>query len=400
MIDLSLSAGERNVQQMLHWFARNELRPAALECDRTKEVPEPLLRKLRVLSAGGGLADGVRDRRGDDASRSGKASNLNRLFVVAAEEMAWGDAAIFLSMPGPGLGGPPIRTMGTEAQRRRFLGIFSGDALRWGAYALTEPGAGSDVAGIRTRCVQDGDTWVIDGTKCFITNGARASWVVVFATVDPQLGRAGHRVFVVERGTPGMRVGRIEDKMGLRASETAELIFEGCRVPEDNLLGGPEHYRRIEGFKGAMHAFNTSRPIVAAMAVGIGRAAWERARELARANTAWNHPSAAMRRLRQTLAHHARRLHAARLLCWKAAWMADVGRPNAKEAAMAKAMAAQVAMQVCADAVAVAAAVGAAADPWLDKWFRDIKVFDIFEGTGQIQRIVIARRIIEGLGAF
>src|SRR5262249_51523882 len=163
---------------------------------------------------------------------------------------AWGDAALLMSIPGPGLGAPPVRASGTPAQKERFFGVFKdmSKELRWAAYALTEPGAGSDVAGIRTSCRRDGKYWVLNGRKCFITNGARASWSVVFATIDPSLGRAAHRAFVVEKGTPGFSVGKIEDKMGLRASETAELVFDDCRVHEDNLLGGEESYVSKEGF--------------------------------------------------------------------------------------------------------------------------------------------------------
>src|SRR4029078_441900 len=192
-------------------------------------------------------SNAMRSGLGEDNSTEAKEKKKQGLgtqlgSVMASEELAWGDPALLLSVPGPGLGGPPVRATGTPEQKERFFGVFKdmdkGGPLRWGADARTEPSAGSDVAGIRTSCRKDGKHWVINGRKCFITNGARASWNVIFATIDPSLGRAGHRAFVVEKGTPGFAVGRIEDKMGLRASETAELVLEDCRVPEENLLGG------------------------------------------------------------------------------------------------------------------------------------------------------------------
>src|SRR5256885_12270994 len=162
-----------------------------------------------------------------------------------------------MSPRGPGRGGPPVQFTGTPEQRARFFGVFKQPGLHFGAYGLTEPGAGSDVAGIRTTCKKDGDHWILDGVKCFITNGARAEWVVIFATSDPKRGREAHRAFVVEKGTPGFRVGKIEKKMGLRASETAELILENCRVPSANLLGARDEGGAGEGFMGAMKTFDT-----------------------------------------------------------------------------------------------------------------------------------------------
>ncbi len=248
------------------------------------------------------------------------------------------------------------------------------------------------MAAIKTTCRKDGDHWILDGSKCFITNGGRAEWVVIFATSDPSKGREAHRAFVVEKGTPGFSVGKIEKKMGLRASETAELILEGCRVPDANALG------RNEGFLGAMKTFDSTRPMVAGMAVGIGRAALERATEHAKA-------AGLLRSLRgqllaDALATAARKLEVARLLTWRAAWMADEGMPNAREASMCKAYAAQAALEACLTSVQAMGAAGCAGDSLVEKWFRDIKVYDIFEGTGQIQRVVISKRLLTGLKGF
>jgi acyl-CoA dehydrogenase len=329
---------------------------------------------------------------------------VNVSTLVGAEELAWGDAALLLCLPGPGLGGPPVRATGTPEQKERFFSIFKDltGELRWGAYALTEPGAGSDVAGIRTSCKKDGDDWVLNGRKCFITNGARASWNVVFATVDPSLGRAGHRAFVVEKGTPGFSVGKIEDKMGLRASETAELVLEDCRVPGENLLGGEAAYHTKEGFMTAMKTFDNTRPIVAAMATGIGRAAYEHARDFVKEHYVMTLPIPRYAAIAERLARVGRQLAAARLMSYRAASMADHGIPNAKEASMSKAMGGQAAIRACIEAIEICGAEGSiqADHRLLEKWFRDIKVYDIFEGTGQIQRIVISKRLMTNLRSF
>jgi acyl-CoA dehydrogenase len=246
---------------------------------------------------------------------------------IGAEELAWSDAALLLCLPGPGLGGPPVRGSGTPEQKERFFGVFKdmSKGLKWGASGLTEPGAGSDVAGIRTSCRKEGNDWILNGRKCFITNGARASWTVIFATIDPTLGRAGHRAFVVEKGTPGFSVGRLEDKMGLRASETAELVLEECRVPGENLLGGEERYQSKEGFLTAMKTFDNTRPLVAAMAIGIGRAAYDYACDFAKENYALARHTPRYASVADKLARVGRQLEAARLLTWRAMSKAAAG---------------------------------------------------------------------------
>jgi acyl-CoA dehydrogenase len=401
MVDFDLTDGERQLKDMAHQFARFGLRPISLEADRLHRMPEDFLQRMaqmRGMMPGGGGADagGIIDE--DDekpAAEPKKKKKANsRLAMLGAEELAWGDASILLCLPGPGLGGPPVRFMGTKEQKQRFFGVFKQPGLHYGAYGLTEPGAGSDVSAIKSTCRKDGDHWVINGRKCFITNGARADWVVIFATVDPKLGRAGHRAFVVEKGTPGFSVGKIEEKMGLRASETAELVLEDCRVPAANLLGGEELYARKEGFMGAMKTFDASRPMVGIMAVGIARAAYDYLREFVKDNLVLSRPIPRYVQIAARLGEMAREIDAARLMCWRAAWMQDEGIPNAKEASMAKAYAAKIAMGVCRDAVQLLGAHGLEKHALVEKWYRDIKVFDIFEGTAQIQRIVIARRIL------
>lgn len=405
MIDFELSDKQKQFREFIHMLAQDIVRPLSLEADRNHGLPVEFLQRVNDMR-GSFMGSAIPKEYGGGAEekKEKKKSSANLTAAIGSEEMCWGDAAVVLSLPGPGLGGPPVLSMGTPEQKKRFFGIFDQPGgPRWGAYGLTEPIAGSDVAGIRTTCVRDGKDWILNGTKCFITNGARADWVVIFATVDATLGRLGHRAFVVEKGTPGFRVGKIEDKMGLRASETAELVLEDCRVSDDNLLGGEGHYQTKEGFMGAMKTFDSTRPLVGAMACGIGRAAFEYTRDFVKDNYLLSRPVPRYRVLADRLARVQRRLDAARLLVWHAAWMADQGIANAKEASMAKAYAGQAAIHACIESIEICGAPGAVTGgehAFLDKWFRDIKVFDIFEGTGQIQRIVISKRILTGLKGF
>lgn len=406
MFDFELSDKQKQLKEALRGLGKNVIRPSSLEWDRNKDIPLEFLRNFYMMSASmrGGNTPMTELTEGSPTGADTGPSSGNRTAAIAAEELAWADASIMLSVPGPGLGGPPVRSSGTPEQRERFFGIFRdmSDELRWGAYGLTEPGAGSDVASIRTSCRKEGDHYVLNGRKCYITNGGRAAWVVIFATIDPSLGRAGHRAFVVERGTPGFFVGKIEDKLGLRANETAELVLEDCHVPAENLLGGEERYQTKEGFMTAMKTFDNTRPLVAAMACGIGRAAYEYARDFARDNYMLGRPIPRYAALAERLARINRQLEAARIMVWKAVWMADQGIPNAKESSISKALAGQSAIRACIDAIEICGAHGTLSEDHalLEKWFRDIKVYDIFEGTGQIQRIVISKRLMSNLRGF
>jgi len=411
-IEFSLSNRQLEMREGIRGLAKGVIRPQALAWDRAGGIPEEFLRNMTRLATSMGtnaMRSGLGDEVEDDAKKkegeAKKKTGGNLFGVLASEELSWGDPGLLLCLPGPGLGGPPVRATGTPEQRKRFFSIFDDyetGPLRWGAYGLTEPNAGSDVSGIRSTCRKDGKHWVLNGRKCYITNGARASWTVIFATIDPALGRAGHRAFVVEKGTPGFSVGRIEDKMGLRASETAELVLEDCRVPEENLLGGEEKYVTKEGFMTAMKTFDNTRPLVAAMAIGIGRAAYEYACDFVKENYALSRHVPRYSAIVERLAKVGRGLEAARALTWRAAWMADNGHANAKEASMSKAMAGQAAIRACIEAIEICGAEGTLAKDHqlLEKWFRDIKVYDIFEGTGQIQRIVISKRLISDLKSF
>jgi acyl-CoA dehydrogenase len=412
-MDFELTRKQRELKEALNNLGRYVIRPMSLQMDREHTVPDAFLKQFVMMASSMRNDDAIGQALGDteevkrEPPSREKPSFGNRTALVGAEELAWADASLLLCLPGPGLGGPPIKATGTPEQKRKFFGLLvekdKAGELAWGAYGLTEPGAGSDVGAIRTSCRKEGDAWVLNGRKCYITNGGRASWVVVFATLDPSLGRAGHRAFVVEKGTPGFSVGKIEEKLGLRASETAELVLDECRVPAENLLGGEAAYEgKSTGFQTAMKTFDSTRPMVASMAIGIGRAAYEHARDAVKDRYVLSRPIPRYQAIVERLARMHRRLEAARMLTWRAAYLADTGQPNAKEASMSKAAAAQAAVKACFEAIEILGADGTIQreDALLEKWFRDIKVYDIFEGTGQIQRVVISKRILTDLKSF
>jgi acyl-CoA dehydrogenase len=365
------------------------IRPLGLEADRLgRPVPpeDPYFETLLELGLG-------RTRWDPDAAGKPKPEQgvgVSRLTLLLAEEQSYWDRGVAVAAPGPGLGEPPLLAMGTDEQKRRFLGPFlAPERPRWGSFAMTEPGAGSDVAAIQTRARRDGDHFVLDGEKSFAANASRADWIVVWATVDASLGRAGHRAFVVERGTPGLGAFKIEKKMGLKAYESTSFRLSACRVPAANLIGGEGHYAARAGFKGALASFNATRPLIAAMAVGIGRAALDAALAFAREHDRLGDP-----RVRDRLERSARKLRLARLLALRAAWLADHQHPNLVEASMAKAVAPTVAYEAASLGMELLGAEGARGDHLIEKLFRDVKAMDIVEGTGQIQRIVMARQLV------
>jgi acyl-CoA dehydrogenase len=393
-VNFDIDPSFATLRQMIGWLGKEKLRPLGIEADANgKALPNehPFFKEVLDMGLTGGFVGKLKDNRKDD---DGRVRRTVRRAVVMAEEAAYWDRGMATSLPGPGLGGAPIMIMGTPEQKKRFLGMFKDKSKpRWGAFAMSEPDAGSDVARIKTRLREDGDHYVIDGEKCFCSNGARASWVVVWGTVDSSLGRAGHRAIVVEAGTPGFTVAKVEKKMGLTASETASLVFEGCRVPKENLLTPRDASGEGGAFKGAMKTFNMTRPMVAAMAVGVGRAAYDEAKRFAGERLS-NLPPRRRSRIDDRLRLIRRKLEKGRLLAWKAAWEADHKLSNQVSAAIAKATCAEVAFEAASLGLEILGAAGAASDTLIEKLYRDVKALDIVEGTGQIQRIVIARRLI------
>ncbi len=383
---------------MAHSVATNVFRPISRKYDLAEHsYPKELDALASLMSgmnaagggAGAGAAAGAKDKQKKPRDPNASNNGANMATVLGVMELCWGDVGLMLSIPGQGLGNAAIAAVANEEQLARF-----GD--KWAAMAITEPEAGSDSAAIRTTARLDGDEWVINGEKIFVTAGERADCVVVWATLDRNLGRAAIKSFVVEKGTPGMELIRLDHKMGIRASDTAVLSFNDCRIPKTNILGSPEIDTK-KSFAGVMQTFDNTRPMVAAMAVGVGKAALDRVREILREegidvryDQGILNGSAIEAELRRLEAE----LEAARLLTIKAAWMADNKIPNSMEASMAKAKAGRVATEITLRCVELAGALGYQEDDLLEKWARDSKILDIFEGTQQIQLLIIARRML------
>jgi acyl-CoA dehydrogenase len=325
-----------------------------------------------------------------EPSAGGNVNGRNLASLIGLIEMCWGDVGLMLTMPRQGLGQAAIRAVATPAQLERFGG-------RWAAMAITEPEAGSDSAAIRTTAVLDGDDYVLNGEKIFVTSGDRAELIVVWATLDRSAGRGAIKSFVVERDNPGLKLDRLEHKLGIRASDTANFVLENCRVPRDNLLGSPEITTARGGFAGVMQTFDNTRPMVAGMAVGVARAALERTRELleeAGVEIDYDRPLATQQAAVAEFIGLEADWEASRLLALKAAWMSDNHVPNTVAASIAKAKAGRVATDVTLRCVALCGTVGYGEDELLEKWARDAKILDIFEGTQQIQQLVIARQLL------
>jgi acyl-CoA dehydrogenase len=357
----------------------------------------------------GQMTGGQRGRPSAPTNGEGEGPNMRSVIgVCVTEVMSWGDAGISLSTPGPGLGGAAIQAVGTPEQKKRFLTRYTEGEPKWGAMAMTEPQAGSDTARIRTtaKLSEDGKEWILNGEKIFVTGGLMSAQespglVVVWATVDPTAGRAGMKSFVVESGTPGMTVVRLEKKHGIRASDTAAISFVDCRIPFDNILGSPEVANKDastnKGFAGAMKTFDATRPGVAAGACGIGRASLEFVKEYlekqgrpVRYGLPYNQLTAVERDVMRMEAQ----LRSAWLLVLRAAWMMDQGISNSLEASMCKVKAGEAVTWITQKAVEIMGPEGYSCKHLAEKWMRDAKINDIYEGTGQINRLIVARRLL------
>lgn len=336
-------------------------------------------------AAGGRTAESDKPKNKPDVNANGG----NMSAVLNALETCWGDAGLMLTIPYQGLGNAAIAAVANDEQLERFGKV-------WAAMAITEPSFGSDSAAVTTTATLDGDEWVLNGEKIFVTAGSRATHIVVWASVDRSLGRAAIKSFVVPRDNPGLTVARLEHKLGIKASDTAVLRLEDCRIPKDNILGSPE-VNVEKGFAGVMQTFDNTRPMVAAMAVGVGRAALEELRKILTDagieisyDTPPNNQSAPAAEFLRMEADW----ESAYLLALRAAWMADNKKPNSLEASMSKAKAGRMGSDVTLKAVELAGTVGYSQRTLLEKWGRDSKILDIFEGTQQIQQLIVARRIL------
>ena len=325
-------------------------------------------------------------------------NGTNMSTVLGLTELCWGDVGLALSLPRQGLGNAAIAAVANEEQLVRFKNT-------WASMAITEPGAGSDSANISTTAKEDGDHYILNGEKIFVTSGERSDAVVVWVTLDKALGKAAIKSFVVEKGTPGMEVSRLEHKLGIKASDTATINFCDCRVPKENLLGNPEVDVK-KGFGGVMETFDNTRPVVASMAVGLARAALEKTKELlsgsldqATAKNSYASPINNASYVDAELYRMEADLEAARLLTLKAAWMADNGLPNSMDASIAKAKAGRTCNYITLKCIELCSSVGYSELELLEKWGRDSKILDIFEGTQQIQLLIIARRLLNKTSA-
>jgi acyl-CoA dehydrogenase len=349
--------------------------------------------------------DGTHEATGAAKERAGS-SLANLTLVHMIEMLSWGDAGVYLCIPGSALAGAAINAVGTPEQMERFLLRFTEGEPKWGAMAMTEPQAGSDTSNIQTTAVYDPATneWVLNGQKIFCTSGKlaleeSAGLVVVWATVDKSAGRAGMKPFVVEAGTPGAIIGKVEEKLGIRASDTAQIILENCRVPAGNLLGDAEvkSGAGTKGFKGAMRTFDATRPIVAASAIGIGRAAFEYTRDqLAKAGVRMEYgkPRWKLSAVQADLLEMEAQLRAAWLLTLKATALLDAKEENQLESSMCKVKAGKAVTWVTQKAVELLGPLGYSTELLVEKWLRDAKINDIYEGTGQINTLIVARLIL------
>ena len=391
-MDFALNDEQQEYKKRVRAFARDVIRPAARKHDEEESTPWEVIKEAR--KQGFGTLESI---------QSNAADSEGQMQVISAEEFHWGCAGTALAISGSGLAAAGIASSGTPEQIARWVpecfGV--GEEIQLGAYAVTEPQAGSDVKSLKTTAKRDGDEWVLNGTKVFITNGGIADVHVVVATVDPSLGTRGQASFVVGKGTPGLGQGKKESKLGIRASHTAEVILEDCRIPAENLLGGEEKLekklqRGREGKKSrgadALATFEITRPIVGASALGIAQAAYEWTLEYLDGRSEGGTPLLQLQRVQQTLADVATEIEAARLLVQRAAWMGRNGIPmRGGQGSMSKLKAGDVTMWATTTLMDLVGPDAWSTECPLEKFFRDAKIYQLFEGTAEIQRMVISR---------
>jgi acyl-CoA dehydrogenase len=378
VIDFSLTEEQIALQEMAREFAKKEMRPNAAKYDRGEEFPEEIMKKAFEVGfltctipkeyGGGGL---------DDIDT-----------VIISEELATGCAGMYTTMMVNALAYTPIILFGTDEQKKKFLTPQT-KKMSFASFCLTEREAGSDASALVTKAKKVGSEYVINGSKCFISNAGIANLFVVFANSSPERGPRGLSAFIVPGGTPGLSIGKVEDKMGHRASNTAEVIFEDVKVPEENLLG-----KEGIGFIIAMRTLDKTRAPVGMAGVGVARAALEYAVEYAKTRKQFGKPIALFQNTAFKIAQMAMEINAARLLVWHAAWLLDQGKPCGKESAMAKAFGSDVAMKVTTEALQILGGYGYMKDFPMEKLMRDAKLLQIYEGTNEIQRLIISREVI------
>ncbi len=392
-INLELPGKMRAVIEKAHQGAAEMMRPIARKYDLKEHAYPVELDTLAELFAGASEA-GTLDMAGANGLRASENNGENRnaanmAAALQALEASWGDAAMLLSIPFQGLGNAAVSAVATDEQLERLGRV-------WAAMAITEPSFGSDSAAVSTTAKLDGDEYVINGEKIYVTAGSRATHIVVWATLDKSQGRAAIKSFIVPREHPGVTVERLENKLGIKGSDTAAIRFENCRIPKDNLLGNPE-IESGKGFSGVMETFDNTRPVVAAMAVGIARATLEELRKIlteAGVEISYDKPAQVQSAAAAEFLRMEAEWESSYQLTLRAAWQADNNIPNSKEASMSKAKAGRVGSDITLKAVELAGTIGYSEETLLEKWARDSKIMDIFEGTQQIQQLVVARRLL------
>lgn len=393
MIGLELPDKLEKLRLNMNNLANGVIRPISRKYDLAEhEYPKELdmFRGMQVLgrSKKGKEGDAVKKPKADD---TGERTGVNLGIVIVVEEMCWGDAAMLLSMPNAGLGNAAISAVATDEQLERF-------GKKWVSMAITEPNSGSDSGSISTTAVLDGDEWVLNGEKIFVTCAERCDAAVVWATIDPSAGKAGIKPFIVAKGTPGFTLEKLEKKLGIRGSDTGTFIFKDCRIPKTNLLGSAEVKQKSEGFKGVMKTFDNTRPMVAAMANGIARAALDFLKQQMEENNIsidYRENADHVEAIKKEYYMMEAELEAMRLLTYRAAWMADNQTFNNLEASMAKAKAGRYATLITQKCCELLGPMGFSKKHLAEKWMRDSKIMDIFEGTGQIQHLIIARNVMK-----
>ncbi|GAC54971.1 acyl-CoA dehydrogenase family protein [Gordonia amicalis] len=386
-INLELPKKFDSTVERTHLAAEHIFRPISRKYDKAEhEYPVELDDLAKLAKQGRGSERSADSSSGDDGP---SVNGANMRGLISALEMSWGDVGLLLSIPGQGLGNAAIAAVANPEQLEKFSDV-------WAAMAITEPGFGSDSAAVSTTATRDGDDYLINGEKIFVTAGSRADHVVVWATIDKSVGRAAIKSFVVPMTTEGVTVARLEHKLGIKASDTAVIRFENARVPAENLLGSPEIDTK-KAFGGVMQTFDNTRPVVAAMAIGLGRAALEELRRMldeAGHEIDYDRPASSQHATVAEFIRLESEWEASWLHTLRAAWMADNRQPNSTEASMSKAKAGRTVTEITNKAVEIGATAGFSETSLLEKWARDSKILDIFEGTQQIQQLIIARRIL------
>jgi len=379
-MDFQLTEEQRMFRRMVREFAEREIAPRASEMDETDEFPDDLFRRMGELGLYG--LPFPEKYGGSDAGYT--------CLVIALEEVARVSGSMAITLDAQtSLCSEPIYLFGNEEQKKKYLAPLA-QGKKVGCFGLTEPQAGSDAGATRTRAVREGDEWVINGQKIFITNGSIADVIVITAVTDPEKGTRGISSFIVEKGTVGYEPGRDEDKMGLRGSVTSELFFEDCRVPAENLLG-----QENQGFKQFLVTLDAGRIAIAAMAVGLAQGAYEKALAYAKERKQFSRTIADFQAVQWMLADTATEIEAARLMIYRAAWLREQGKRFTKEAAMAKLFATEVSERACHHAIQIHGGYGYVREYEVERMYRDQRLCAIGEGTNEIQRLVIARQVLK-----